>query len=40
MPPPTIDRMQHEASDMLHKAGEQMDQRAQDTNNYVQEPLH
>jgi hypothetical protein len=35
-----IDRMQNEASDMAHKAGEQMDQRTQDTNNYVQEPLH
>jgi hypothetical protein len=35
-----IDRMQHEASDMVHKAGEQMDQTTQDANNYVQEPLH
>jgi hypothetical protein len=35
-----IDRMQHEASDMVHKGGEQMSQMAQDANNYVQEPLH
>jgi len=35
-----IDRMQHEASDMVHKSGEQMSQMAQDANNYVQEPIH
>jgi hypothetical protein len=35
-----IDRMQHEASDMVHKGGEQMSQVAQDANNYVQEPIH
>ena len=35
-----IDRMQHEASDMVHKGGEQMTQMAQDANNYVQEPIH
>ena len=35
-----IDRMQHEASDMVHKGGEQMSQMAQDANTYVQEPLH
>jgi hypothetical protein len=35
-----IDRMQHEASDMVHREGAQMDQMAQDAGNYVQEPLH
>ncbi|HXB51735.1 MAG TPA: hypothetical protein VNU69_03170, partial [Rhizomicrobium sp.] len=35
-----IDRMQHEASDMVHKGGEQMGQMAQDANNYAQEPIH
>jgi len=33
-----IDRMQHEASGMVHKGGEQVSQ--VDANNYVQEPLH
>jgi hypothetical protein len=35
-----IDRMQHEASDMMHNGGEQMNQMAQDAGNYVQEPIH
>src|SRR5476651_197691 len=33
-----IDRMQHEAGDMVHNAGEQMSH--VDTNTHVQEPIH
>jgi hypothetical protein len=35
-----IDRMQHEASDIVHQAGEQMNQMAQSVNNYAQETTH
>jgi hypothetical protein len=35
-----IDRMQHQASAMVHQAGEQMDQMAQDANTYAQSTQH
>jgi hypothetical protein len=35
-----IDRMQHQASGMVHQAGEQMDQMAQDVNTYAQSTQH
>lgn len=35
-----IDRMQHQASGMVHQAGEQMDQMAQDANTYAQSTQH
>jgi len=35
-----IDRMQHQASDAMHQAGEQIGQMAQDSSNHVQETQH